>query len=138
MDAFSIRITVFIGGKCRGDGFLQTDGLRRFDERIQHRGKYAAGGFVIFNPRLSLYAFSGDTYLYENPWTLPLGFILPDIVETGWKRDLSSPADVQNDLSDVLGVPECLIFTDGEEQGNRFSFTAPRWGVLYKCRKPSD
>ena len=48
-DAFSIRITVFIGGKCRGDGFLQTDGLRRFDERIQHRGKYAAGGFVIFN-----------------------------------------------------------------------------------------
>ena len=52
-------------------------------------------------------------------------------METGWKRDLSSPADVQNDLSDVLGVPECLIFTDGEEQGNRFSFTAPEDGEYY-------
>ena len=93
--------------------------------------KYALYGGKQDNPRLSLYAFSGDTYLYENPWTLPLGFILPDIVETGWKRDLSSPADVQNDLSDVLGVPECLIFTDGEEQGNRFSFTAPEDGEYY-------
>ena len=35
------------------------------------------------------------------------------------KRDLSSPADVQNDLSDVLGVPECLIFTDGEDKAER-------------------
>ena len=93
--------------------------------------KYALYEGKQDNPRLSLYAFSGDTYLYENPWTLPLGFILPDIVETGWKRDLSSPADVQNDLSDVLGVPECLIFTDGEEQGNRFSFTAPEDGEYY-------
>lgn len=93
--------------------------------------KYALYEGKQDNPRLSLYAFSGDTYLYENPWTLPLGFILPDIVETGWKRDLSSPADVQNDLSDVLGVPECLIFTDGEEQGKRFSFTAPEDGEYY-------
>ena len=93
--------------------------------------KYALYEGKQDNPRLSLYAFSGDTYLYENPWTLPLGFILPDIVETGWKRDLSLPVDVQNDLSDVLGVPECLIFTEGEEQGNRFSFTAPEDGEYY-------
>ena len=28
-------------------------------------------------------------------------------------------------------MPECLIFTDGEEQGNRFSFTAPEDGEYY-------
>ena len=44
--------------------------------------KYALYKGKQENPRLSLYAFSGETYLYENPWTLPLGFILPDILET--------------------------------------------------------
>ncbi len=93
--------------------------------------KYALYEGKQNNPRLSLYSFSGDTYLYENPWTLPLGFILPDIVELDWKRDLSSPADVQNDLSNVLEVPECLKLINGEEQDGSFSFTAPEDGEYY-------
>ncbi len=85
------------------------------------------------NPRLSLYSFSGETYLYENPWTLPLGFIMPDIVETGWKLDLQTPVDVQNDLSSVLDVPECFELVPGDHDGGIFSFTAPEDGEYYVC-----
>ncbi len=85
------------------------------------------------NPRLSLYSFSGETYLYENPWTLPLGFILPDIAETGWKLDLQTPIDVQNDLSYVLDVPESFELIPGHHEGGSFTFTVPQDGEYYIC-----
>ena len=83
------------------------------------------------NPRLSLYSVSDNIYLYENPCTLPLGFLLPDIVETGWKRDLASPLQVQNNLAELLDAPAPFEYLTGENDETRFSFTADMDGEYY-------
>lgn len=93
--------------------------------------KYALYKGKQENPRLSLYAFSGETYLYENPWTLPLGFILPDILETGWKRDLPTPVDVQNEWSILLDLPAAFEMVMGDNDGGIFRFTAEADGEYY-------
>ena len=83
------------------------------------------------NPRLSLYSVSDHIWLYENPYTLPPGFLLPDIVETGWKRNLESPLEVQNDLADLLDAPAPFEYLAGENDGTKFSFTAETDGEYY-------
>ena len=85
------------------------------------------------NPRLALSSFSGDTYLYENPYTLPLGFMMPDIMETGWQLELPNPIDVQNDLSEILEVPPSFSEAYGDNNGVSFSFTAQEDGEYYIC-----
>lgn len=83
------------------------------------------------NPRLSLRGHRGSTYLYENPYTLPLGFMLPEKMETDWKLDMNNPIDVQNDLSNVLNLPYSLTEVLSDETGGRFSFTAEHSGEYY-------
>ncbi|MFR6327694.1 MAG: YfhO family protein [Eisenbergiella sp.] len=85
------------------------------------------------NPRIQLKEFSGETFLYENPYTLPLGFMMPDIMETGWKRDLPNPADVQNNLCDALDAPPVLESVLGENNAKTFSFTPEEDGEYYIC-----
>lgn len=85
------------------------------------------------NPRIQLKNSSGETFLYENPYTLPLGFIMPDIMETGWKLDLPNPVDVQNDLCAVLDAPPVFESVTGENDGSKFSFTPDRDGEYYIC-----
>jgi len=85
------------------------------------------------NPRIQLKEFSGETFLYENPYTLPLGFMMPDIMETGWKRDLPNPADVQNNLCDALDAPTVLESVLGENNAKTFSFTPEEDGEYYIC-----
>lgn len=83
------------------------------------------------NPRLALRSYYNDIYLYENPYTLPLGFLLPDIVENSWKRDLNTPADVQNHLAEILDAPAAFEYITGESDGKKFSFTAETDGEYY-------
>ena len=35
---------------------------------------------------------SGGTYLYENLYTLPLGFVLPSDIEENWQYEMDNPA----------------------------------------------
>ena len=85
------------------------------------------------NPRLSLHSYSGEYYLYENPYTLPLGFMMPDIMETGWQTELPNPVDIQNDLSEILDVPYSFELLNGKNDGASFSFTAEQDGEYYIC-----
>lgn len=85
------------------------------------------------NPRLQLKDSSGETFLYENPYTLPLGFMMPDIMETAWKLDLPNPVDVQNALSDLLDTPPVFEEVMGENHGSTFRFTPDRDGEYYIC-----
>ena len=85
------------------------------------------------NPRIQLKDFSGETFLYENPYTLPLGFMMPDIMETGWKLDLPNPVDVQNNLCDALDAPPVFERVSGENSPKTFTFTPEEDGEYYVC-----
>ena len=52
---------------------------------------------------------SGGTYLYENLYTLPLGFVLPYDLADNWQYQMENPAEVQNDLCLLLGTDDVLV-----------------------------
>ena len=82
-------------------------------------------------PRLIMSGVSGDLRLYENPNTLPLGFMVPDGMEAEWQRELPNPIDVQNNLCEVLDVPYAFTQVAGEEEGTSFGLTPEKSGEYY-------
>ena len=74
---------------------------------------------------------SGGTYLYQNLYTLPLGFLFPAGIEDNWQYQMDNPADVQNDLAFLLGADNVLSETAGEMDGSTFRFTADITGEYY-------
>ncbi len=83
------------------------------------------------NLRLVPQSNFNEIYVYENPYTLPLGFLMPDIMENGWKWDLETPADVQNSLTESLDAPPAFEYVSGESDGKKFTFTAEADGEYY-------
>ena len=82
-------------------------------------------------PELTLAAESGQVWLYENPDVLPLGYMVPGALDLDWNFELTNPADVQNQLSDILNVPYTMMDAPGESLGNRFTFTPEESGEYY-------
>ena len=74
---------------------------------------------------------SGDVWLYENQYTLPLAFMLPGDLETNWILDSGNPAAVQNDLCALLGTEDVLIFNESITDGRKLTFTAEDTGDYY-------
>lgn len=67
--------------------------------------KYALYSEATDNTELTVYQReSGGTYLYENLYILPLGFVLPSDIEENWQYEMDNPAEVQNDLCLVSGA----------------------------------
>ena len=58
------------------------------------------------NKNISLIDVSGNSYLYENPYTLPLGYMVDERFTDQWNLELGDPIDVQNDLAAVYGLPD--------------------------------
>ena len=50
-----------------------------------------------YEDHISYVAESGNTNLYENLYTLPLGFMIDSSLEWNWQTDMANPAGVQND-----------------------------------------
>lgn len=73
----------------------------------------------------------GNVWLYKNRYTLPVAFMLPGDVEGNWVLDSGSPAQVQNDLCDVLGTSHVLLPNESETEGKNLSFTAEESGNYY-------
>ena len=73
----------------------------------------------------------GSMWFYENKYTLPVGFVMPQDMETNWVLDSGNPANVQNDLSSVLGVSNLLVPAEGVSEGKKFTFTAEASGDYY-------
>ncbi len=80
---------------------------------------------------LTYIAESGDTYLYENTYTLPLGFMLPDVLESEFNPESGTPAEVQNQFASLLGCSPVLTDAWGEVNGQTFSFTPEEDGDYY-------
>ncbi|MEG1145633.1 MAG: YfhO family protein [Clostridium sp.] len=93
--------------------------------------QYALYGGLQDNSRLIFKKSLGDTYLYENPYTLPLGFVMPEEMEENWQIDIPNPIEVQNDLSHVLGTSSVFSEIIGESTGTSFSFTPEEDGEYY-------
>ncbi len=83
------------------------------------------------NPHLKYVAVEGSTYLYENPYILPLAYMLPDGFEDNWLLDKPNPAEVQNDMAEVLQTKPVLERINGENAGSAFTFRPDIKGSYY-------
>lgn len=93
--------------------------------------KYSFFPSESYNPYLKELGRSGNMVLYENPSTFPLGYLVAPDFSENWVRSLENPADVQNDLCALMGVPPVLIEAAGEIRGRDFLFTAATEGEYY-------
>lgn len=69
------------------------------------------------NPIRTLVAASGDTYLYENKYSLPLGYIVDEAVVAAWEYDGDDEIENQNQLAYLLGAEEAMfteIYSESE------------------------
>ena len=67
------------------------------------------------NPIRTLVAESGNTYLYENKYVLPLGFMMDEGVIDAWDYSDLDEIEVQNRLAELLGATgdianNCIIY----------------------------
>lgn len=83
------------------------------------------------NEQLNYLSYSGETYLYENPYVLSLGYMLPAEFESRWQLDIGNPAEVQNDFAAQLGAAPVLDKVAGTASGSRYSFNAYEKGEYY-------
>ncbi|RGY99125.1 hypothetical protein DXA13_09120 [Clostridium sp. AM58-1XD] len=92
------------------------------------------------NPLLTFVDRSGDTWLYEKAYTLPLGFGVPYDFGEHWQLDLDNPALVQNDLCDIVGAGRVLEEYWGTEENGTFRFVAEEDGdhYVYVTNKNAD
>ena len=72
-----------------------------------------------------------EMYLRENTYALSLGFVVPYDLENNWQLDRTNPAEVQNDLSVVLGASPVLSEIPSEINGTSFTFTPEEDGDYY-------
>ncbi len=100
---------------------------------------------MLFSIRYGLYSEAPDdtemrirlaqedeTFLYENQYTLPLGFWVPSHFETKWVLDTGNPADVQNSLADAAGGEQVLeIVLDATGDGQNMTFYPETSGEYY-------
>lgn len=82
-------------------------------------------------PLLTYLGESGDTYLYENACTLPLGYLLPEGLEENFLVEAGNPAQVQNQFAELTGSSPVLSDAWGEVNGQTFRFIPERDGDYY-------
>ena len=65
-----------------------------------------------------------DRYgLYQNTYTLPLGFMLPEDIDTAWVLTKTIPADSQNSFTPAISGLNVLREIEGTAACNTFTFT---------------
>ncbi|WP_075679412.1 YfhO family protein [Roseburia sp. 831b] len=86
-------------------------------------------------PLRSLVAHSGNAYVYENKYSLPLGFMVEENVEDNWNLDIGNEMGVLNQLADLLDAKEEMFTkTDGTHettQDGETTFVVQEDGYLY-------
>ncbi len=71
-------------------------------------------------------------WLYQNNYTLPVGFYVDSDFESRWNLETGNPADVQNSLSDALGAEQVLeLVMDTGTEGSDLTFTPETGGEYY-------
>lgn len=71
-------------------------------------------------------------WLYQNNYTLPVGFYVEPDFEAKWDRETGNPADVQNSLADALGTEQVLsLVMDTLTEGSDLTFYPETSGEYY-------
>lgn len=83
------------------------------------------------NPRLDYMQDYRGVYLYANRYALPLGFMVPDIMENEWRLDMTNPADAQNALCGLFDAPDVLVEAEGLGNGPSLIYTPEEAGEFY-------
>lgn len=83
------------------------------------------------NPNLDYVQDYHNVYLYANHYTLPLGFMIPDIVDNEWHLNMINPADVQNSLCSLLDAPDVLEEVGEIGNGTSLIYTPEETGEYY-------
>ena len=88
------------------------------------------------NVNLDLKANGENVYIYQNKYTLPIGYALPQKTAGGWMLELDDPVLVQNSFCDSLGVGQILksietvtdstslVSADITEDGEYYAYSA--------------
>ena len=86
-------------------------------------------------PDSSLYVYRNSeegAYLYENLYTLPLGFMIPSDTNELWNFSGSDPAAAQNSLVNLTtDAGDILQEFSGTTSGNTFSGSTTEYGRVY-------
>lgn len=86
-------------------------------------------------PLRTLVAHSGNAYVYENKYSLPLGFMVEENVADNWNLEIGNEMGVLNQLADLLGAKEEMFTkTDGTHettQNGETTFVVQEDGYLY-------
>ncbi len=73
-----------------------------------------------------------DVWLYQNNYTLPVGFYVEPDFESKWNLETGNPADVQNSLADALGAEQVMnLVLDTTTEGNDLTFYPETSGEYY-------
>ena len=73
-----------------------------------------------------------DVWLYQNNYTLPVGFYVEPDFESKWDLETGNPADVQNSLADALGAEQVMdLVLDTSTEGNDLTFYPETSGEYY-------
>lgn len=83
-------------------------------------------------PLREMVAASDNAWLYENVYTLPLGFMMSEEVIAAWDYAGLGDIEAQNELAELLGAEEeMLTFVPSESVAGETSFTAVEDGYYY-------
>ena len=93
--------------------------------------RYAMKKRETDNPHMHMVQESGELFLYENPFILPLGFAIPEKLLTEWAPSEQDPVKSQNDFASLLGAGVLLEAHPFEETGENLTFTAEEGGEYY-------
>lgn len=95
--------------------------------------KYTLSTSALDDSTLWDYVDSADgTYLYENLYTLSVGFMIPSDTEDLWTYDFLDPADAQNAfVSLTAGTGEVLTAIEGTTSGAQFTAYVEEYSHVY-------
>ncbi|OON85566.1 hypothetical protein BXO88_11535 [Oribacterium sp. C9] len=80
---------------------------------------------------LNYVAESGDTSIYRNSYSLPLGYMFSDKELKNWNTDMGTPALSQNSLCEALDTDPVLKNMLGSFEGKKYVLTAGIAGEYY-------
>ncbi|MBO5278360.1 MAG: YfhO family protein [Lachnospiraceae bacterium] len=95
--------------------------------------KYVLGSELVEDTDLrKLFACENSVYLYENVYTLPIGFLVPDTMEELWSVTANNPFSVQNKFADLAAnVSPLFVSVDHETTGNTIDIYPEQEEHLY-------
>lgn len=94
--------------------------------------KYAIYGKSQDDANLTPVANGENIYIYQNKYTLPIGYALPQRTASGWMLDLDDPILVQNSFCDSLGTGQILKSVQSvEDKGSSVSVNINEDGEYY-------